>query len=99
MEMRASRSRTRDATNLLTSTPDEAALVIACSLLTARDLLSLCLVCRRFNIRCIAIGGGGGAGYAVARGGRSAAVRGEVQRAGARLGAAARYPGLAVLDA
>ena len=51
--MPASRSRTRDATNLLTSTPDEAVLTIACALLTARDLLSLCLVCRRFNIKCM----------------------------------------------
>ena len=62
--MRASRSRTRDATNLLTSTPDEAALAIACALLTARDLLSLRLSCRRFNIRCIADGGGGSAASA-----------------------------------
>ena len=54
--MRASRSRTRDATNLLTSTPGEAALAIACALLTARDLLSLRLSCRRFNIRCIVAG-------------------------------------------
>ena len=66
--MRASRCRTQDTTNLPTSTPDEAALGIACFLLTARDLLSLRLVCRRFNIdtRCIvaAIGGGGGAAAA-----------------------------------
>ena len=50
--MRASRGGTRDATNLLTSTPDEAALAIAmaCSLLTARDLLCLALTCRRFGI-------------------------------------------------
>ena len=52
--MRASRSRTRDATNLLTSTPDEAILAIACALCTARDLPYLRLSCRRFNIRCIA---------------------------------------------
>ena len=50
--MRASRSRTRDATNL-TSTPDEFVLGVARFLLTARDLLSLRLNCRRFNIRCI----------------------------------------------
>ena len=55
--MRASRSRTRDATNLLTSTPDGAALTVACALLTARDLLCLRLSCRRFNIRCIVAGG------------------------------------------
>ena len=59
--MCASRGRTRDATNLLTSTPDEFVLGLACALLTARDLLSLCLVCQRFNIRCIAAGGGGAA--------------------------------------
>ena len=47
--MRASRSRTRDATNLLTATPDEAALVIACFLLTARDLLSLQLTTTRWG--------------------------------------------------
>ena len=56
--MRASRSRTRDATNLLASTPDEFALGLACALLTARDLLSLRLSCRRFNIKCIVAGGG-----------------------------------------
>ena len=59
--MRASRSRTRDATNLLTATPDEAALNIACFLTTARDLLCTMLTCRRFNIKCI---GGGGAAAA-----------------------------------
>ena len=62
--MRASRSRTRDATDLLTSTPDEAALAIACFLLTARDLLCLRLTCRRFNIRCIVGASGGGAAAA-----------------------------------
>ena len=56
--MRASRSRTREHTNLLTATPDEAALAIACFLITAQDLLCLRLTCRRFGIRCI--GGGGG---------------------------------------
>ena len=54
MEMRASRSRTRDATNLLTSTPDEFVLGVIRFLLTARDLLSLRLSCRQFNMRCIA---------------------------------------------
>ena len=39
--MRASRRRTREHTNLLTSTPDEVALAIACALPTTRDLLSL----------------------------------------------------------
>ena len=61
--MRASRSRTRDATNLLTSTPDKVAIAIACFLLTARDLLCLRLSCRRFNIKCI-VGGGGAAAAA-----------------------------------
>ena len=89
--MRASRSRTRDATNLLTATPDEFALGLACALLTARDLLSLRLVCRRFNMRCIAGGRGssGSGGDAVRRGGGGAAVGGVLQRAGAGLGAAA----------
>jgi hypothetical protein len=48
--MRASRSRTRKHTNLLTATLDEAALAIACFLITDKDLLSLRLTCRRFNI-------------------------------------------------
>ena len=52
--MRASRSRTREATNLLTSTPDEFALGLARSLLTARDLFSLCLACPRFATKTIA---------------------------------------------
>ena len=65
--MRASRSRTRERTNLLTATPDEAALAIACFLITARDLLSLRLTCRRFNIKCIADSGGGGGGAAAAQ--------------------------------
>ena len=56
--MRASRRRTREATNLLTSTPDEAALVVACFLATARDLLCLRLTCRRFDTKCIAPSGG-----------------------------------------
>ena len=58
--MRASRSRTREHTNLLTATPDEAALAIACFLLTATDLLCLRLTSRRFGLKCIASGGGGG---------------------------------------
>ena len=53
--MRASRSRTRaEATNLLASTPDEFVLGVVRFLLTAKDLLSFRLSCRRFNIRCIA---------------------------------------------
>ena len=59
--MRASRSRTRDATNLQLSTPDEAALAIACFLLTAKYLLSLRLSGRRFNIKCIVAAVDGGA--------------------------------------
>ena len=65
--MRASRSRTREATNLLTSTPDEAALAIACAVLTAKDLLSLALTCKRFSAKCIAAGIGGGGGPAAAQ--------------------------------
>ena len=64
--MRASRSRTRAATNLLTSTPDEVALAIACWLLTARDLLCLALTCRRFGIKCIVSAAGGGGAAAAA---------------------------------
>ena len=64
--MRASRSQTLEATNLLTSTPDEVTLAIACFLLTARDLLSLRLSCRRFNLRCIAAPGVSRSGAAAA---------------------------------
>ena len=42
------------ATNLLTATPDEAALIIACALADPRDLLRLARACRRFVIKCIA---------------------------------------------
>ena len=49
----ATRRATRDATNLLTATPDEAALLIACSLTSAGDLLRLAAACRRFFTRCI----------------------------------------------
>ena len=48
-------------TNLLTATPDEAALAVVCFLATARDLHSPQLTCRRFNIKCIASVGGGAA--------------------------------------
>jgi hypothetical protein len=50
----ATRHATRDATNFLTATPDEAALLIACSLTSAGDLLRLAAACRRFFTRCIA---------------------------------------------
>jgi hypothetical protein len=50
----ATRRTTRDATNLLTATPDEAAIIIACALTDPRDLLSLAAACRRFFIKCIA---------------------------------------------
>ena len=63
--MRASRSRTREHTNLLTATPDEAALAIACFLTTAKDLLCLRLTCRRFDIKCIVFAGGGPAAAAL----------------------------------
>ena len=64
--MRASRGRTREATNLLTSTPDEFTLGLARSLPTARDLLSLCLACPRFAAKIIAapVSGGGVGGAA-----------------------------------
>ena len=67
--MRSTRSRARDATNLLTATPYAAALAIACALGTARDLLRLELTSRRFSAKCIAGGGGassGGGGGAAA---------------------------------
>ena len=71
--MRASRSRTREATNLLTSTPDEFTLGLARSLPTARDLLSLCLACPRFAAKIIAAPvSGGGVGGAAAVGSGSA---------------------------
>ena len=50
----AARRAVRDATNLLTATPDEAAIIIACALHSAQDLLSLARACRRFAIKCIA---------------------------------------------
>jgi hypothetical protein len=68
----ATRRAVRDATNLLTATPDEAAIIIACALHSAQDLLSLARACRRFAIKCIAAptahrsatSGGGGAAAA-----------------------------------
>ena len=50
----ATRRAVRDATNLLTATPDEAAIIIACALTDPRDLLHLTAACRRFFIKCIA---------------------------------------------
>eukprot|EP01046_Picozoa_sp_COSAG06_P003943 COSAG06_NODE_158_length_21760_cov_36.036979_11_plen_327_part_00 len=51
----ATRAAQRDAAaNLLTATPTEAALVIACALTDPRDLLALALACRRFFTRSIA---------------------------------------------
>eukprot|EP01046_Picozoa_sp_COSAG06_P023378 COSAG06_NODE_1852_length_8164_cov_4.582275_6_plen_289_part_00 len=50
----ATRRTTRDATNLLTATPDEAAIIIACALTDPADLLHLAAACRRFFIKCIA---------------------------------------------
>jgi hypothetical protein len=47
------RRAVRSATNLLTATPDEAALIIACALNDPRDLLRLVRACRRFAIKCI----------------------------------------------
>jgi hypothetical protein len=40
--------------NLLTATPDEAAIIIACALTDPRDLLRLARACRRFATKCIA---------------------------------------------
>jgi hypothetical protein len=55
----STRSRTRrgdrDALCLLTATPDEAALAIACSLPTATDLLHLALTCQRFSARRVRV--------------------------------------------
>ena len=51
----AARRAARNATNLLTATPDEAAIIIACALTSASDLLRLAVACpRRFFIKCIA---------------------------------------------
>ena len=50
----ATRRATRDATNLLTATPIEAALIIACALTDPTDLLHLAAACRRFFTKCIA---------------------------------------------
>jgi hypothetical protein len=43
----------RSANNLLTATPDEAAIIIACAITDPRDLLALAVACRRFFIKCI----------------------------------------------
>jgi hypothetical protein len=50
----ATRRAVRGATNLLTATPDEAALIIATALADPWDLLRLARACRRFAIECIA---------------------------------------------
>ena len=49
----AASARSRELTNLLTDTPDEAALAIACFLATAKDLLRLQLACKRFSTKSI----------------------------------------------
>jgi hypothetical protein len=55
LEMSAATHRAaRDATNLLTATPDEAAIIIAAALIDPRDLLRLAAACRRFALKCIA---------------------------------------------
>eukprot|EP01046_Picozoa_sp_COSAG06_P019907 COSAG06_NODE_1435_length_9470_cov_31.749653_14_plen_124_part_00 len=41
----------RSANNLLTATPDEAAIIIACAITDPRDLLALAVACRRFFIK------------------------------------------------
>jgi hypothetical protein len=50
----ATRRAVHNATNLLTATPDEAALIIACALADPKDLLRLARACRRFATKCIA---------------------------------------------
>ena len=50
----ATRRAVRTAANLLTATPDEAAIIIACALTDPGDLLRLAAACRRFFIKCIA---------------------------------------------
>jgi hypothetical protein len=50
----ATRRAAHDATNHLTATPDEAAIIIACALADPRDLLSLAAACLRFFIQCVA---------------------------------------------
>jgi hypothetical protein len=50
----ATRRAVRDATSVLTATPVEAALIIACALTDPMDLLRLARACRRFAIKCIA---------------------------------------------
>ena len=51
----ATRRATRTAANILTATPAEAALLIACALIDPRDLLALALaVPPRFANKCIA---------------------------------------------
>ena len=50
----ATRRAARGATNLLTATPDEAALIVAAALTDPEDLLRLARACRRFAIKCIA---------------------------------------------
>jgi hypothetical protein len=49
----AARRTVHGATNLLTATPDEAAIIIACALADPGDLLHLAAACRRFFIKCI----------------------------------------------
>jgi hypothetical protein len=50
----ATRRSVQTATNLLTATPDEAAIIIAAALGSATDLLHLAVACRRFALKCIA---------------------------------------------
>jgi hypothetical protein len=50
----ATRRAVHNATNLLTATPDEAAILIATALGSAMDLLRLAAACRRFALKYIA---------------------------------------------
>ena len=46
-------------TNLLTATPDEVAIAIACQLGCAADLLRLAMACSRFRVKTVWVGGNG----------------------------------------
>ena len=52
--MRSTRSAARKATNILTETPDEVAMAIACQLDCPLDLLPLGMACKRFRLKTVA---------------------------------------------
>jgi hypothetical protein len=99
----ATRRAVRGATNLLTATPDEAALIVAAALADPEDLLRLARACRRFAIKCIAApaahccqrrrhssSSDTAGGDVVDRRGGGAPMDRQLHRPGARLGAAPR---------